>query len=88
MTDEPQFEPASAAEHLGSGPDLDDENGITAQAVQQGADDFDPDAPLPDDGSGQPLLTQETLSVEDDAEVDEAADEEAEVEGAGLTDED
>lgn len=53
-------------------PELDDENGVAAQATRQGAGDFDPEAPLPDDGSGLPLAADETLSGEDDDNVEES----------------
>lgn len=74
MIEDPQFEPLSAAEQPDPDPELDDENGIAAQAARQGAGDVDPEAPLPDDGSGEPLHAAETLSAEDDAE-DEVEDE-------------
>jgi len=54
--------------------DLDDENGIAAQAAQQGAGDRDFGAPLPDDGSGMPLAANETLSAEDDDDLEEEDD--------------
>lgn len=80
MIEEQQFEPISAAEQPDPNPELDDENGIAAQAARQGAGDFDPEAPLPDDGSGRPLLTRETLSVDEDADEDEDEDEDDEAE--------
>lgn len=63
--------------------ELDDENGIAAQAARQGAGDFDPDAPLPDDGSGMPLDADETLSVEDD---DDLEDDDLDDDGLAVAD--
>lgn len=78
MTEDPQFEPLDAAEQPDPDPELDDENGIAAQAARQGAGDVDPEAPLPDDGSGQPLAVDEMLSAEDDDDLADEADEEDE----------
>ena len=67
-------------------PELDDENGIAAQATRQGAGDSDPESPLPDDGSGGPLTVEETLSVEDDEmDIEEGDEEDTDIddEGAG-----
>lgn len=78
MIEEPPFEPLDAAKQSDPDPELDDENGIAAQAARQGAGDVDPEAPLPDDGSGQSLAVDETLSVEDDDDLTDEADQEDE----------
>lgn len=74
MIEDPQFEPLSAAEQPDPAPEMDDENGIAAQAARQGAGDIDLDAPMPDDGSGQPLVAEETLSADDDDDLADGAD--------------
>jgi hypothetical protein len=76
MIEDPQIEPTLPGSRAVPDVELDDENGIAAQAVRQGAGDTDPEAPLPDDGSGIPLHAEETLSVEDDVDA-EAADDDA-----------
>jgi hypothetical protein len=74
MIEDPQFEPLSAAEQPDPDPEMDDENGIAAQAARQGAGDIDLDALMPDDGSGQPLVAEEMLSADDDDDLVDAAD--------------
>lgn len=69
--------------------ELDDENGIAAQAARQGAEDVDPEAPLPDDGSGEPLYAAETLSAEDDDDLEDIdLDDEADLDREVDLDED
>ncbi len=78
MIEDPQLEPLDAAEQPDPDPELDDENGIAAQAARLGAGDVDPEAPLPDDGSGQSLAVDEILSADDDDDLTDEADEEGE----------
>lgn len=80
MIEDPQFEPLDAAEQPDPDPELDDENGIAAQSARQGAGDVDPEAPLPDDGSGQPLAVDEILSADDDDDLPDDADQKDDIE--------
>lgn len=86
MIDDPPLEPLDSAEQPDEGPELDDENGIAAQAVRQGARDLDPEAPLPDDGSGRPLAVDATLSVQDDENLADEADQDNDFEDEDESD--